>query len=188
MKKVVVLAGSNSKASINKQLVNYTSKMLDNAEIIPIDLNEFELPIYGVDYESANGIPPLVQEFYKTFEKADGFVVSLAEHNGSYAAVFKNFIDWLSRVNTEFWNKKPMFLMSTSPGGRGGATVLQSALTTFPFLGAEVIESFALPSFHNNFTNGAIMNPSLKKEHQRKVANFSKAIFLETEVSKTQLA
>ena len=176
MKKIVALAGSNSKESINKKLVNYTSKMLDNVEIIQIDLNDFELPIYGVDYESDNGIPPLVDELSKVFGKADGFVISLAEHNGSYSAVFKNTIDWLSRIKTEFWNQKPMFLMSTSPGGRGGATVLQSALTSFPFLGAVVIESFVLPSFYQNFSNGNITDLSFRNEHQGKVANFLKAI------------
>ena len=176
MKKIVVLAGSNSKDSINKQLVNYTSKMLDNAEIIPIDLNDFDLPIYGVDYESTHGIPSSVAELNKVFEKADGFVVSLAEHNGSYSAVFKNIIDWLSRVKMEFWNQKPMFLMSTSPGGRGGTTVLQTALTAFPFLGGVIIENFALPSFYENFSNGKITDDSFKKEHQRKVGDFLKAI------------
>ena len=176
MKKILVLAGSNSKASINKQLVNYTCEMLDNAEIIPIDLNDFDLPIYGVDYESDHGVPPLVAELSKVFKRADGFVVSLAEHNGSYAAVFKNIIDWLSRVNTEFWNQKPMLLMSTSPGGRGGATVLQSALTSFPFLGADIIENFSLPSFYQNFSNGKITNHSFSNEHQMKVANFLQAI------------
>jgi len=176
MKKIVALAGSNSKESINKQLVNYTSKILDNVEIIPINLNDYDLPIYGVDYESDHGIPSLVAELNKVFEKADGFVISLAEHNGSYAAVFKNIIDWLSRINTEFWNQKPMFLMSTSPGKRGGATVLQSALTSFPFLGAVIIESFILPSFHENFSNGEITDASFRKEHQSKVANFLKVI------------
>lgn len=176
MKKIVALAGSNSKASINKKLVNYTSKMLDNAEIIQIDLNDFELPIYGVDYESENGIPLLVKELSKTFESADGFVISLAEHNGSYAAVFKNIIDWLSRINTEIWNQKPMLLMATSPGARGGSTVLQTALASFPFLGAEIIESFSLPSFYENFSDGNITSSLFKNEHEEKVLHFLKAI------------
>lgn len=175
MKKIVALAGSNSRESINKKLVNYTSNLLDNTEIIQINLNDYEIPIYGVDYESEYGIPSLVTELNKVLEKADGFVISLAEHNGSYAAVFKNIIDWLSRVNTEFWNQKPMFLMATSPGKRGGATVLQSALTSFPFLGADIIEHFSLPSFQQNFSNGKITDHSLRDEHQKKVANFLKA-------------
>lgn len=176
MKKIVTLAGSNNKKSINKQLINYTSKMLDDVEIIQLDLNDFELPIFGVDYESDKGIPSLVDELRKVLEKADGFVISLAEHNGSYSAVFKNTIDWLSRINIKIWNEKPMFLMATSLGGRGGTTVLQSALKSFPFMGAVIIESFSLPSFHQKFSNGNITDPSFRNEHKGKVANFLKAI------------
>lgn len=176
MKRIVTLAGSNSKQSINKTLINYTIKMLDKVEVIELDLNDYELPMFGVDHESDNGIPSLVRELSKIFESADGFVISLAEYNGSYSAVFKNTIDWLSRLSTEIWNLKPMLLMATSPGGRGGATVLQSALTSFPYLGAEIIESFSLPAFYENFSDGNIIDPSFKNEHQRKVAHFLKAI------------
>lgn len=176
MRRIVALAGSNSKTSINKKLVDYTCQMINEAEIIPIDLNDYELPIYGVDYESEHGIPPLVQKLGEIFEKGDGFVISLAEHNGSYTAVFKNMIDWLSRINTACWNQQPMLLMSTSPGPRGGATVLQTALTTFPFLGAVIIESFALPSFHQNFADGRITDATLGNQHQLKVSRFLHAI------------
>ncbi len=178
MKRIVALAGSNSKESINKKLVQYTSNMVGDVDVVHIDLNDFELPIYGVDYESEKGIPSLVYELSEIFEEADGFVISLAEHNGSYTAVFKNIIDWLSRVKMEFWNKKPMFLMATSPGGRGGATVLRTAKSSFPFMGATIVESFTLPSFYQNFADGEISEPTLRAEHRRKATAFSKAIQL----------
>ena len=57
MKKIITIAGSNSKDSINKSLLLYTSNFLENVEIISIDLNDYELPIYGVDYETENGEP-----------------------------------------------------------------------------------------------------------------------------------
>lgn len=37
--------------------------------------------------------------------------------------------------------------MATSPGDRGGATVLQAAVNYFPFLGANVVADFSLPNF-----------------------------------------
>ena len=178
MKRIVALAGSNSKESINKKLVHYTSKIISDVDVVHIDLNDIELPIYGVDYESEHGIPSLVYEISEIFEEADGFVISLAEHNGSYTAVFKNIMDWLSRVKMEFWNKKPMFLMATSPGGRGGATVLQTAQSSFPFMGAVIVESFTLPSFYQNFKDGNITDQALRAEHRSKAATFSQAIQL----------
>lgn len=172
MKKIITIAGSNSQKSINKSLLTYTNSLLENVEIITIDLNNYVLPIFGVDFEAENGIPTAVKRLNELFNTADGFIVSLAEHNGSYAAVFKNTVDWLSRLNTKIWRDKPMLLMATSPGGRGGATVLHTASTYFPFMGASITDTFSLPSFYDNFNNVEISDESLKKELQSKVEKF----------------
>jgi NAD(P)H-dependent FMN reductase len=161
MKKIITIAGSNSQNSINKALLTYTASLLENVEIIPIDLNNYVLPIYGVDFETENGIPPAVKKLDRIFDTADGFMISLAEHNGSYAAVFKNTIDWLSRSNMKVWREKPMLLMATSPGGRGGATVLESARGYFPFMGASITDTFSLPSFYDNFLDSKISDQEL---------------------------
>jgi NAD(P)H-dependent FMN reductase len=44
-----------------------------------------------------------------------------------------------------------MLLMATSPGPRGGASVLESAKVLFPYSGAKVIATFSLPDFYKNF-------------------------------------
>jgi len=172
MKKIITIAGSNSQKSINKSLLSYTSSLIENTEIISIDLNDYVLPIYGVDYEAENGIPSAIKRLNELFDTADGFMVSLAEHNGSYAAAFKNTIDWLSRANMKVWREKPMLLMATSPGGRGGATVLQSAKAYFPFLGGDITADFSLPNFYDNFSDAEISNQELKKELNMKVQLF----------------
>lgn len=172
MKKIISMAGSNSQNSINKSLLSYTSSLIENTEIVSIDLNDYVLPIYGVDYETENGIPTAIKRLNELFDTADGFIVSLAEHNGSYAAAFKNTIDWLSRANMKVWREKPMLLMATSPGGRGGATVLQSAKAYFPFLGGEITADFSLPNFYDNFSDDEISNLELKKELNMKIQLF----------------
>ncbi|MBT9190445.1 NADPH-dependent FMN reductase [Zobellia russellii] len=172
MKKVITMAGSNSQKSINKKLLSYTSGLLENTKIISIDLNDYVLPIYGVDYEEENGIPTAVRRLNELMDEADGFMVSLAEHNGSYAAVFKNTIDWLSRVNIKIWREKPLLLLATSPGGRGGKTVLESAKAYFPFLGAKVIADFSLPNFYDNFKENKVVAGNLKKEVDKKSIEF----------------
>ncbi len=176
MKKIITIAGSNSQKSINKSLLTYTTGLLENVEIISIDLNNYLLPIYGVDFEAENSIPTAIKRLDELFDTADGFMVSLAEHNGSYAAVFKNTLDWLSRVNMKVWREKPMLLMATSPGGRGGASVLQSASGYFPFMGARITDTFSLPSFYDNFTNGEISEESLKRDVHSKVYRFQTSI------------
>ena len=103
MKKVIALAGSNSKTSINKQLATYASSLIDNVEVEVLDLNDFSVPIYGIDAENENGIPEKANELSSLIENTDAVVLSLAEHNGSYAAVFKNIFDWKSRINPKVW-------------------------------------------------------------------------------------
>lgn len=176
MKRIITIAGSNSQNSINQVLLDYASDLLEGLELISIDLNDYVLPIFGVDYEAENGIPTSVKRLYERFKSADGFMVSLAEHNGSYAAVFKNTIDWLSRIDMKIWREKPMFLMATSPGGRGGATVLQSASAYFPFMGASITDTFSLPSFYDNFKDGEIQNENLKEAIRTKLANYQTAL------------
>lgn len=172
MKKIITIAGSNSQNSINKALLTYTASLLENVEIIPIDLNNYVLPIYGVDFETENGIPPAVKKLDRIFDTADGFMISLAEHNGSYAAVFKNTIDWLSRSNMKVWREKPMLLMATSPGARGGATVLESARGYFPFMGASITDTFSLPSFYDNFLGNKISDQELNGQLMASVKLF----------------
>ncbi|WMI64775.1 NAD(P)H-dependent oxidoreductase [Aestuariibaculum sp. YM273] len=176
MKKIITVAGSNSQKSINKSLITYTAGLLDNFEIISIDLNDYVLPIYGADFEAENGIPRAVKRLDELLDTADGFIVSLAEHNGSYSAVFKNILDWLSRVNMKIWKEKPMLLMAASPGGRGGASVLQSANAYFPFMGATITDTFSLPSFFDKFDNDEIKDENLKADIQTKVNKFQKTI------------
>lgn len=173
MKKIIAIAGTNSQKSINKSLMSYATSLLENVEIIPIDLNDYVLPIYGVDFEAENGIPSGVKRLDELLNKADGFIISLAEHNGSYAAVFKNTLDWLSRVNMQIWRNKPMLLMATSPGNRGGATVLKSASTYFPFMGARIVETFSLPSFYENFKDDKLLNDEYKKEIKGKINKYA---------------
>ena len=172
MKKIFTIAGSNSQKSINKRLLNYSSGLLENVQIIPIDLNDYVLPVYGIDYEDENGIPTAIKRLNELFDKADGFIVTLAEHNGTYTAVFKNTIDWLSRANIKIWRDKPMFLMATSPGGRGGATVLQTAVNYFPYLGGNVVVDFALPNFFDNFSEGRISYAPLREDLIQKIKHF----------------
>jgi len=175
MKNIIAFAGSNSKNSINKELVTYAASKLNNVETVILDLNNFEVPMYGIDFENENGIPENAQKLNSLLSETDGIILSLAEHNGSYAAVFKNIFDWMSRIDKEVFKNKPMLLMATSPGGRGGAGVLAAAKSTFPHLGGNIVADFSLPSFFENFKEGEIMDSTLNLELQEAVASFEKS-------------
>lgn len=176
MKKVLTFAGSNSKNSINKQLANYAAENLQEAAYQLIDLNDFPLPIYSIDLEQSEGIPEEAVQFNQLLEDVDGVIIALAEHNGAYTAVFKNLYDWLSRIDKAVWKNKPMLLLATSPGGRGGIGVLTLAKNTFPRMGAQLIASFSLPGFLNNFKDKVIIEDQLNQELVQAVQSFEAAL------------
>lgn len=149
--KIIAFGGSNSKNSINKKLATYASSLFNDVSVEILDLNDFVLPLFSVDLEKEIGQPQLAKDFLDKIASADFLVVSLAENNGNYSAAFKNLFDWSSRQAKEVFQQKPMLLMATSPGGRGGATVLEIAKNAFPRFGADIKGTFSLPSFNDNF-------------------------------------
>ena len=165
MKKIIAFGASSSKASINKQLAIFAANQFQNASVEVLDLNDFEMPIYSVDKEKDNGIPQLAQDFYAKLGTADAIVISFAEHNGAYSAAFKNIFDWTSRINAKTFQEKQVLLLATSPGPRGGSSVLEIAKNRSPFQGAIVKGSFSLPSFNDNFdAEKGITNEDFKNQ------------------------
>lgn len=177
MKKILVFGASTSLTSINQQLANYAANQLKEIEINLLNLNDFEMPIFNVDRERETGVPQEAHDFKKHVREADGIVISFAEHNGSYTSAFKNIMDWASRAEKDLWLSKPMFLLATSPGGRGGQSVLAHAVKDYPFRGGKVIASFSLPSFGENFSEAdGIVGDELKSKFEEQLAVFQEAL------------
>lgn len=172
--KVLAFGGSTSSTSINRQLARYAATLIPGAEVTALDLRAYELPMYSSDEEEANGIPTDAKSFIELIKANDAVIVSLAEHNGSYAAAFKNLYDWASRHESKVWGDKPMLLLSASPGGRGGATVMATAKSTFPRMGADLKATFSLPAFYDNFTaESGVTNPQLNEDLRAAVAKLT---------------
>ena len=139
------------KNSINKKLATYAASLIENAQVEVLDLNDYELPLFSVDKEQELGQPQLAKDFLQKIADTDALIISFAEHNGSYSAAYKNLFDWASRINTKVYQGKKTILLSTSPGARGGATVLATATSSLPRFDAEVKASLSIPSFNDNF-------------------------------------
>lgn len=171
--KILAFAASNSSTSINKQFVSSVSKYYKEVddEIDIIDLRDYELPLFSPDLEREQGIPSQAIAFAEKIDWADFILISYAEHNGNYSACYKNITDWVSRIKgRKLFNNKPVFLMATSNGARGGQSVLAIASQRLPWDGAEVIETFSLPEFSKNFEAGkGVINGLLRSQLEAKV-------------------
>ena len=161
MKKILAFAGSNSSTSINQQLLDNVLSRIQGHEIKEIKLTEYPLPIFSVDIEENEGLPINATIIKNLIRESDALVIAVNEHNGGPSAFFKNIIDWVSRVNRNFLEGKKILLISTSPGKRGAKSSLEYARNIFGRFGGDVIESFSLPSFKDNFEDGKVTNEVL---------------------------
>ena len=164
--KLLAFAASSSRKSINKHLVIYAASLLEGADVEVLDLNDYELPLFSVDKEVELGNPALAKAFLLKVASSDAVIISFAEHNGSYSAAYKNLFDWCSRMGQKVFHDKPLVLLSTSPGARGGASVLTTAINSAPFFAGRVKASLSIPSFYDNFDleHGILKNEELKTQ------------------------
>jgi len=177
MAKILAFAGSNSSTSINYQWVKYTASLMGQHEVRVLNMVNYPFPMYSVDLEKAEGYSNSLVELKNDIQKSDALLISVNEHNGNPSAYFKNVLDWLSRLERKFLKDKKVFLMATSMGKRGGIGALKIVEVLLPRFGAEVVSTFALPSYGENFTpEKGILDETLAQSHSAALASFLKAL------------
>lgn len=146
MIKVLAFAGSGRKDSVNKKVVSVAAKGAEEAgaQVTIVNLEDFNMPIFTEDLEAEKGMDPGGQAFKKLLMSHDGFLISNAEYNSSYSALFKNCIDWASRKiegekPLEAYRGKVAAIMAASPGGLGGMRVLVTTRMLMENLGTLVL-------------------------------------------------
>lgn len=172
MTKILAFAGSNSSVSKNRELVRFVKTQI-NREIDTIDLRDYEVPIYGIDHEDAQGIPQGTKHLHEEIKPYDHLIISVNEHNGSASVFFKNHIDWLSRNDRNFLSDKNIFLLSTSPGRGGANMALTYAVELLSRFGAEVVSRFSLASFDHSYSKEkGIYDKEQKKDFENALKKF----------------
>ena len=167
MAEILAFAGSNSSTSINYELVKYTVSLLENHNVQTLDMARYPFPMYSADEEKQKGFSNSLIEFKDYFQQSQGLILSVNEHNGNPSGYFKNLLDWLSRLERKFLADTAVFLMSASPGKRGGIGAMGIIQDLLPRFGAEIASTFSLPSFGEAFSNGEIIDQSLKEQHTK---------------------
>lgn len=155
--KILAFAATSSRKSINRQLVNYATSLIDAGkhEIEMIDLNDYELPLYSEDREAELGQPQLARDFINKIADSDALVIAFAEHNGSYTAAYKNLLDWASRITMQVFQGKLMVMLATSPGPGGAGSVLKIAVESSVFFDGKVVGKLSVPNFYEKFDSAA---------------------------------
>ncbi|MCU1232272.1 MAG: NADPH-dependent reductase [Candidatus Solibacter sp.] len=130
--KILVLAGSTRKDSIHRKLAPQIVEALQAAGLDATfaDLRDYPMPLYEGDLEATEGMPLAAKALKDVARDVDAFVIASPEYNGSYPAVQKNAIDWISRPepgerHLHVFADKLAAILSASPGPGGGRRVLQ---------------------------------------------------------------
>lgn len=175
--KFLLFAGSLRAGSLNKKLIAVAEKILaenPNNQVTVIDLKTLSMPVYDGDIEAA-GIPEGVVRLGNLISEADALVLSSPEYNGSIAGSFKNTIDWVSRLRPVPFEKKPILLMSASPGYFGGIKSLTVDRAPFETLNAYLYpQSFPLTKAAEAFTpSGELVDEGTKKRLTTMISGFT---------------
>ncbi|MBD3585242.1 NAD(P)H-dependent oxidoreductase [Salinimonas sp. HHU 13199] len=131
MPQLLAFAGSIRRNSYNQAILDVAVEGAREAgaEVTVISLEDYAMPIFNEDEESANGIPERAQAFKELLINHDGFLIASPEYNSSYPALLKNALDWASRKAgdekvMQAYKGKVAGIMAASAGGLGGMRVL----------------------------------------------------------------
>ncbi|MGB5497424.1 MAG: NAD(P)H-dependent oxidoreductase [Maribacter sp.] len=173
MASVLAFAGSNSSTSVNFKLVKYTSSLINDHDLELLNMASITFPMYSEDREKQLGFPDALVKLKEKIEKADALIISVNEHNSAPSSYFKNVLDWLSRANRNYLENTKVFLMSASPGKRGGISAREYLSESLPRTGGIVVATFSLPSFYTNFNEEhGIIDTDLSKAHTKALERF----------------
>ena len=158
MAKILCFCASNSQKSINHDLLVAACELVEGHEKTYSALRDIDLPLYSLDIEAEEGYPEEIQAFYELIEAHDAVIIACPEHNGATPAACKNLIDWGSRYANSQSHKlfadKPVLLLSTSPGEKGGASNLALLNKLLGYQGANIVGQYSRGSYGQHFTDG----------------------------------
>jgi len=166
--KILVLTGSARLDSIHRKLASQTVEALRDAglEATLADLRDYPMPIYDGDFETGQGLPPAARALKELARRDDGFAIASPEYNGSFSALLKNALDWISRPepgerHLEVFRGKVAAILSASPGPAGGSRGLRHLRELLEMMSVTVVSpSLAIPRSSQAFdAAGRLVRP-----------------------------
>ena len=146
---VLTLVGSLRATSINRQIAELAAEVAPDGVAVTIFEGLGDLPFYNEEIDDvmnaeAPALAP-VTALRAAAAEADAALVVTPEYNGSYPAVVKNAIDWLSRPFGDGALKgKPLAVIGGSFGQYGGVWAHDDTRKSFGIAGARVVDAVKL--------------------------------------------
>ena len=170
---IVALIGSLRKNSVNRATAE--AAIANTPKQATLKIHEIiDLPLFNEDFEPDN-IPQSVVELRKSIDAADGWILFSPEYNGSFPAVTKNAIDWLSRP-PQVWLGKPMSMVTTTAGPRAGSSILGHFKTIMGYQKVKLVEPMGIGTFSEKIdSDGKMVDPETLKRLEEFMTTFCAA-------------
>jgi NAD(P)H-dependent FMN reductase len=169
--KVLTLVGSLRAASINRQIAELATEAAPDGVAVTIFEGLGDLPFYNEDIDNDADVPATVTALRAAAADADAALVVTPEYNGSYPAVIKNAIDWLSRpFGDSALKDKPLAVIGGSFGQYGGVWSHDDTRKSFGIAGPRVVETIKLSVPFKT------LNGQHPREHAEVAANVRDAV------------
>lgn len=113
---LLVLCGSLRAGSLNRKLMLAAAARFPG----PFEEGDLRLPLYDGDVQDLQGIPEAVVRLAGQIRAADAVLIACPEYNKAPPGLLKNALDWVSRVEGQVLEGKPVALVSAAAGRAGG--------------------------------------------------------------------
>lgn len=158
---VVALNGSLREKSLNAHVLRLAAELMPSGMGLEL-LDWRDVPILNGD-DIPKGYPDSVKRIRERIAHADAVLIGSPEFNYSIPGGLKNVLDWVSRGDDQPFARKPVCLVTASPGPVGGSRVQYELRKVLQFMDAhvmnrpEVFVTSALQKFDadGNCTDGA---------------------------------
>jgi chromate reductase, NAD(P)H dehydrogenase (quinone) len=178
MTRILGISGSLRSGSYNSALLRAaTAFMGEGAEL---EIGSIRgIPLYDGDVEAAEGIPQAVEDLKARVVACDGLLLATPEYNNGIPGVFRNAVDWWSRLPADIatvFGCRPVAVVGASPGGFG--TVLAQSerlpvlrtLGTRPWFGGRLMVSRANRVFDDA---GELVDDAVRGQLRNFLAGFT---------------
>jgi chromate reductase len=118
---ILIIPFSTRTGSFNTRLATHLADNLSqDYNVSLVDLKDFDMPIYNGDIETEQGVPETAKKLFDMIKDSDLVIMSSPEYNGYFPPLFKNTIDWISRIDVKVFYGKKIATCSASVGKLGG--------------------------------------------------------------------
>ena len=182
---ILAFSGSIRTHSINTALLQKAIAVAQqkNHSCEHLSLKNYPLPLYNQDREENEGFPEYFFPLREKMAHARAFIIATPEYNGSLTPLLKNTIDWLSRpMENENYGalfaKKPILLLSASPGPGGGKNSIGHAQDIFRIFQTNLSpKPLCLPRAHEYFyTKTLRLSETLNQQLTNAVLSLGEAL------------